>query len=115
MQYVILIYDDESAVVESGSEAVEAILHEHGAFIEAHRDQVVSSHRLRPSFAATSVRRGAAGEAVVTDGVFAETKEMLGGFYFIEVHDLDEALALARDVPAPWGGVEVRPIWPPDE
>lgn len=50
------------------------------------------------------------GGATVTDGPFAETKEALGGYYLIEAADLDEALAIARDVPAPNGGVEVRPI-----
>ncbi len=46
---------------------------------------------------------------MVTDGPFAETKEALGGYYLIEAADLDEALALAKQVPAPFGGVEVRP------
>ena len=48
----------------------------------------------------------------MTDGPFAETKEALGGYYVIEAADLDEALAIARDVPAKYGGVEVRPVWP---
>jgi hypothetical protein len=56
------------------------------------------------------VRLGADGEPVVTDGPFAETKEALGGYYLIEAADLDEALALAKQIPAPFGGVEVRPI-----
>jgi hypothetical protein len=46
----------------------------------------------------------------VTDGAFAETKEALGGYYLVEAADLDEALALAKQVPMPFGGVEVRPI-----
>ncbi len=45
-----------------------------------------------------------------TDGPFAETKEALGGYYLIEAADLDEALAVAKQVPAPFGGVEVRPV-----
>ena len=47
---------------------------------------------------------------MVTDGPFAETKEALGGFYLIEARDLDQALAVAKLCPAPYGGVEVRPI-----
>ncbi len=47
---------------------------------------------------------------VVTDGPFAETKEALGGYYLIEATDLDQALAIAKLCPAPYGGVEVRPI-----
>jgi hypothetical protein len=60
--------------------------------------------------AATTVRERD-GERVVTDGPFAETKEMLGGYYLIDVPDLDAALAWAAKVPnAPYGSVEVRPI-----
>ena len=77
---------------------------------------------LHPTATATTVRSPggggsqdrdgfAAGEdALVTDGPFVETKEALGGFYLVEVPDLDTALALAREVPAPFGGVEVRPL-----
>jgi hypothetical protein len=59
---------------------------------------------------ATTVRVRA-GEQVVSDGPFAETKELLGGYYLIDVPDLDAALAWAAKVPnAPYGSVEVRPI-----
>ena len=46
----------------------------------------------------------------MTDGAFAETKEALGGYYLIEAADLDAALAIAKQVPAEFGGVEVRPL-----
>ncbi|HEX7744979.1 MAG TPA: YciI family protein, partial [Micromonosporaceae bacterium] len=46
----------------------------------------------------------------VTDGPFVETKEALGGYYLIEAADLDQALAVGKLCPAPYGGVEVRPI-----
>lgn len=59
---------------------------------------------------ATSLRRNSSGEIVATDGPFAETKEALGGYYVIEADDLDAALAVAKQVPAHFGGVEVRPI-----
>ena len=48
----------------------------------------------------------------ISDGVFAETKEVIGGYYLIEAPDLDEALRIAAEVPAPFGGVEVRPVLP---
>jgi hypothetical protein len=114
-QYAILIYDDESAVLQAGAEVVESILRDHDRFIQAHGEQVLVSHRLRPGYAATSVRRSDRGEPLITDGVFAEAKEVLGGFYLVSASDLDEALALAVDVPAPFGGVEVRPLWLDDE
>jgi hypothetical protein len=48
----------------------------------------------------------------VTDGVFAETKEHIGGYYLFEAADLDEALAIAKAVPCPHGWVELRPVMP---
>jgi hypothetical protein len=65
---------------------------------------------LEPSTTATSVRPDGAGGSVITDAPFAEAKEALGGYYVIQAADLDEALAIAKEVPAPFGGVEVRPI-----
>ena len=51
------------------------------------------------------------GETLVTDGPFAETKEMLGGYYLIDVPDLDGALAWAAKIPnVGYGSVEVRPV-----
>jgi hypothetical protein len=70
---------------------------------------------LRPSATATSIRRDERGSVVITDGVFVESKEVLGGYYVIDADDLDEALAIAAQVPVPFGGVEVRPVWPTDE
>jgi len=56
------------------------------------------------------------GKAATTDGPFAETKEQLGGYYMIDVENLDQALAWARKMPsARVGSIEVRPIWPPEE
>jgi hypothetical protein len=66
---------------------------------------------LLPTSSATSLRRDSSGKLVVTDGPFAETKEALGGYYLIEATDLDSAIAIASQVPTPYGGVEVRPIW----
>ena len=51
------------------------------------------------------------GQTLTTDGPFAETKEQLGGFYFIEARDIDEAMTIAARMPtARYGSVEVRPI-----
>ena len=50
------------------------------------------------------------GSPVFTDGPFTETKEALGGYYLIEAADLDQALEIAKLCPAPFGGVEVRPV-----
>ena len=77
----------------------------HGAFGEAHGKSIAGGNALQPTTTATSIRNG-----VVTDGPFAETKEALGGFYLVEAADLDEAIAIAKQVPAAAGGVEVRPV-----
>jgi len=65
---------------------------------------------LQPTGTATTVRPDSSGGFTVTDGAFAETKEVLGGYYLVEAAVLDAALAMAKQVPMPAGGVEVRPI-----
>jgi hypothetical protein len=111
MQYALLVYDDESAVAAAGAEEVAGMLQRHKAFARTTASRVVTSRLLRPSHTATSVRR--IGDAmIVTDGTFTETEEILGGLYLIEATDLDDALTLAKQLPTPWCGVEVRPVWP---
>ena len=70
--------------------------------------------RLKPVETATTVRV-ADGEALITDGPFADTKEVFGGFYLLEADDLDGALEIAARIPAArlGGSVEVRPIVEP--
>jgi hypothetical protein len=66
---------------------------------------------LHPTTAATTVRVQD-GETITTDGPFAETKEVLGGFYLIDARDLDEAIEVAARIPAAsHGSIEVRPIF----
>jgi hypothetical protein len=77
----------------------------HQEFAQKYGSVLRGGEALQATGTATSIRDG-----VVTDGPFAETKEALGGYYVIEADDLDQALAIARDVPAPFGGVEVRPV-----
>ena len=72
--------------------------------------QYVDASPLRPTATATSVRvRG--GKRLVTDGPFAETREQLGGYYLVDVENLDQAIDIAARIPgARDGTVEVRPI-----
>lgn len=121
-QYLILLYEDEASWAAVGEHEAGEILAAHGRFAAAHGDVLRGGGWLHPTATATAVRSPggggsqdrdgfAAGEdALVTDGPFVETKEALGGFYLVEVPDLDTALALAREVPTPFGGVEVRPL-----
>jgi hypothetical protein len=63
-----------------------------------------------PTATTIRVRGGKDGELVTTDGPFAETKEVLGGFYLLDCEDLDEAIRWAAQIPGAWHGtVEVRP------
>lgn len=108
--YLVLIYEDESRWENADPETFGQILANHRAFGEKYRGSIRGGNALQPTAAATSIRNDASGASTITDGAFAETKEALGGYYLIEAADLDEAMRIARDVPAPFGGVEVRPI-----
>ncbi len=109
-QYLILIYGDEKAWSTATAADMERTMKEHMAFGEKHKDALRGGNALQSTQTATSVRKDQSGTATVTDGAFAETKEALGGYYLVEAANLDAALAIAKDVPADHGGVEVRPI-----
>ena len=109
-QYLILIYEDESLWEGVSPDTFQQILKDHQTFQDKNGSAIRGGNALQPTETATSIRRDSGGGYTVTDGPFAETKEALGGFYLVEAADLDEALELARQVPAPFGGVEVRPI-----
>jgi hypothetical protein len=111
-EYLILIYQDESDPAWADPDTGPQLMKEHMAFGEKHGASLRGGNALHLTNSATSLRHDKSGKVTVTDGAFAETKEALGGYYLIEAADLDEALAIARDVPAPTGGVEVRPIMP---
>lgn len=109
-QYLVLIYEDESAWVNADQETFEQVMQDHTSFMQRNGAALRGGNALQPTSTATSVRRDPSGGFIVTDGAFAETKEALGGYYLIEAADLDEALDVARQVPARFGGVEVRPV-----
>jgi hypothetical protein len=109
-EYVVFIWDDEQAWQRADPDVVDATMAAHRAFIAAYRPVLRGGNRLYPSGATTTVRTGADGAVTVTDGAFAETKEVIGGYYLLEASDHDQALRIAREIPAPFGGVEVRPV-----
>jgi hypothetical protein len=109
-EYLILIYGDESVLGNPQSEEANTMMQGHIEFGEKNAAALRGGNALQPTAAATSLRRDGSGGFSVTDGAFAETKEALGGYYLIEAADLDEALSIAKQVPMPAGGVEVRPI-----
>jgi hypothetical protein len=107
-QYLILIYENETAYMDTAPEVWQTAMEAHTRFATQVAEQgakLLGGNALQPTPTATSIRGD-----VVTDGPFAETKEALGGYYLIEARDLDQALDVARLCPAPYGGVEVRPI-----
>ena len=112
MKYLLLIADDPAARPTDRA-AGEKILAEYGAFTQSilESKEMVGGERLRGVDAATSVRVRN-GRTLATDGPFAETKEHLGGYYVVDVPDLDRAVAVAARIPgARTGVIEVRPIW----
>jgi hypothetical protein len=107
-EYLILIYENEAAWAAATPEDYQQTMAAHGRFAEQVGEmgaKIVGGHALQPTGTATSIR----GDAI-TDGPFVETKEALGGYYLIDAKDLDQALAVAKLCPAPYGGIEVRPI-----
>jgi hypothetical protein len=111
MQYLLLIYTEESTERPS-QEAMEAEMEAYNAFTRhiAERGAFKAGEALLPSSTATTVRVRD-GQTLTTDGPFAETKEVLGGFYLVEATDLDEAIDFASRIPsATRGSIEIRPI-----
>ena len=112
MQYMCLIYADESGWDRLSDDERNAMMGEYGAFTQSIRDSgnMVAGEALQATGTATTIRIRN-GETLLTDGPFAETKEQLGGYYLIEAKDADEALAIGARIPAAkYGSVEVRPV-----
>ncbi len=112
MQYMVLIYGDEQAWAKmSQAEGKKSM----AAWMQYTQEMEAAGVRragapLKPTGTATTVREKA-GKIVTTDGPFAETKEQLGGYYLLEVPNLDSALEWARKCPGVHGGsIEVRPV-----
>ena len=107
MKYLCLVYGDEKSL--AGMDDRHCV-----AFDEKIRESghCLASEALQPTATATTVRVRN-GRVSVTDGPFAETKEILAGFYMIEARDLNEAIQIAAKIPpAEVGSIEVRPIRP---
>ena len=109
---MLLCYDDEQAWADAGSGAMQQAMTE--AVALAHELDARGQYRLaaplHPAATATSVRVRD-GKRLITDGPFAETREVLGGFYLLDVNTLDEAIEIAcRHPGVRFGTVEVRPV-----
>jgi hypothetical protein len=109
MKYALLIYPKPGSHEALGEDEGKSVTAEYWALREDPR--CLGGAHLQPSETATTVRDGG-GEGLITDGPFADTKEVLGGYYVFEGSDLDEALEFAQRIPAIrlGGAVEVRPL-----
>src|SRR5580692_1427087 len=109
MQYAMMIYAEPGYAEALPDAEREAVLAEFAALLDDGR--CVTAAQLQPAETATCVRV-AGGRTLMTDGPFADTKEVLGGLVLVEAAHLDEVLELAARVPATrFGGVvEVRPV-----
>lgn len=110
MKYMMLIYSAEGAWTDEERAACMAesarLCHE-----LASRGQFLGASPLHPSATATCVSMRA-GNRLMTDGPFVETTEQLGGYFLVDVANLDEAIAIASRIPAASKGtVEIRPIF----
>jgi hypothetical protein len=113
MKYLLMIYSNEKAYAALPPEDAKRGYEAYMAYTEALKKAGahVAGERLQSTSTATTVRT-TNGKAQVLNGPYSETKEQLGGFYMIDVPDLDAALAWAARCPAVHHGVvEVRPLW----
>jgi hypothetical protein len=109
-QYMLLIYSPTDT--SRTPEELEAEMPKWFAYTQELQESgaMVAGDALEPADTATTVRVRD-GETVITDGPFAETKEALGGYYLLDVADLDAALAWAAKIPnVGYGSIEVRPV-----
>jgi hypothetical protein len=112
MKYMLLIYTAEDAGPAVGSPEAELEMKRYFEFSQevAKKGLVVGGDPLEPAITATTVRVRD-GKRLTTDGPFAETKEVLGGYYILDCENLDQALEYAAKIPgAEYGSVEVRPV-----
>ena len=114
-RYAALIYEPAEGAGQGTEEEWAAVMREYTEFGETAGAAGVigGGEALQPPSTATTIHvKGGAkgGDLVMTDGPFAETKEVLGGFYLLDCKDLDEAVQWASQIPGAWHGrVEVRP------
>ena len=109
MKYAMLIYPKPGTHEGLADEEAAALTAEYLSLRDDPR--CLGGGHLQPGDTATTVRRGAA-ENLITDGPYADAKEVLGGYYVLDAPDLDAALEFAQRIPAVRldGAVEVRPL-----
>jgi len=111
MRFLALIYGNEQPGTAREMADVQDVMAGHMAFgEEAGAAGVLGGGEALQDIGTATTIRDTGGSDVVTDGPFAETKEQLGGFYILDVDNLDDALKWAAKIPHPGGCIEVRPV-----
>jgi hypothetical protein len=113
MRYLLLIYGDQSTYDAMSEADVQADMQRWFEYTNEleQANATQGGAALQPVSTATSLRTDGSGEVIITDGPFAETKEQLGGYYLLDVPDLDEAIKWARKCPGlAYGTIELRPV-----
>ncbi len=113
MQYILMLYAQEDGWSKLTKTEQDQAMAAYGAYTEALKKAgaLLGSNRLQPTSNATTVRV-TNGKSQVLDGPYADSKEQLGGYYAIDVPDLDAAISWASRCPAASHGIiEVRPFW----
>ncbi len=111
--YLILIYGDEQRWNAMSPDEEQQIHEGHRAFQEMAGAAVHAVGELEPSTSAVTLRRGADGRPMVSDGPFVESKEVVGGFYLVEAADRDEVVSYARNLAEAvqdHSGVQIVPL-----
>ena len=110
MRYLVTLFGDESQDPQPGTPEFDTDMAAYMAFSERAGSAIIAGEALQPSATAATVRPGV-GDPLVTAGPFAETTEVLGGFYVLETDTLDDAMELGRYIPAARRGwIEIRPL-----
>jgi hypothetical protein len=120
MQYLATLYDHEGPQSVPGTPEWDATFPGYMRFGELAASAIRGGEALAPTTTAITVRPDESGGTLVTDGPFAETAEVFGGYYLLEADSLDDVIELAKEIPnasQPNGGVELRPVvmvWEPE-
>ena len=113
-KYFLAIVEQEAAYAPGGNADFDAVLAAHRDFATAVTKagaEIVGGEALQNSSTASYLRGTRTDEVSIVDNPLPDVKEVLGGYYLIEAADDAQALEVAKLCPAPYGHIEVRPIW----
>lgn len=113
-KYFLSIVESEAAYAEGGGANYDEIMQAHSDFAQAVKAagaSILSGEALQPTPTAVFLRGTRTSGVSAVDNPLPEAKEVVGGYYLIEAADDEQALALAKLCPAPFGYIELRPIW----